>query len=128
MRIDARIREKTAAKRAGLPVEIIRIECRTGRLKALRWGRRGKFLIQPKDFESSLQEWRQQPERERLIPLERPTQRRPKQTLERSELEAQSQAQQRALQRFLDDGDSEGAAIVARALLARLAQLAEHTT
>jgi hypothetical protein len=121
------IREKTAAKRAGVPIWMIRDECRSGRLKSQKWGKRGKFLIDPVDFAAWLQQYRQQlqiqaeaamataqaPSRRQLSP-------------ERAELERQSQRQQQALKRFLDDGDHEGASIVAKALLLTLAELEDE--
>jgi hypothetical protein len=106
---------------------MIRDECCSGRLKAKKWGQRGKFLIDPVDFAAWVQEYRQQlqiqgeaamatakaPRRRQLSPAS-------------AELERQSQKQQKALKRFLDDGDEQGALVVVRSLLATLAEMQDE--
>jgi hypothetical protein len=107
---------RMCAERAGVSPGTIRGALKRGQLKGRQFGRRRRWKVSTEDF----REWCRNKHA-----LKMRSQRR-KPDPERDELEAQQKAQERALRRFVEDGDEQGAAVVARALLATVAQLEDE--
>lgn len=108
---------RICAERAGVSPSMIYSALRQGTLNGRQFGRRRHWRISTEDFRA----WN----KARHNRLQANAKGRHQNNVEHNELAAQRSAQEKALQRFLADGDHEGAAVVQRALAATISQMSQ---